>query len=88
MFTLTIYFIVLNVYVEFVLIYRPHPVYEEKSIQVGKEVNKHPHNTLDSLRGKISEVMANMDREVFICSYKKFRSRTEAVVYASGDFIK
>jgi hypothetical protein len=27
MFTLTIYFIVLNVYVEFVLIYRPHPVF-------------------------------------------------------------
>ncbi len=27
MFTLTIYFIVLNVYGEFVLIYRPHPVY-------------------------------------------------------------
>ncbi len=27
MFILTIYFIVLNVYVEFVLIYRPHPVY-------------------------------------------------------------
>ncbi len=27
MFTLTIYFIVLNVYIEFVLIYRPHPVY-------------------------------------------------------------
>jgi hypothetical protein len=26
MFTLTIYFIVLNVYVEFDLIYRPHPV--------------------------------------------------------------
>ncbi len=26
MFILTIYFIVLNVYVEFVLIYRPHPV--------------------------------------------------------------
>ncbi len=26
MFTLTIYFIALNVYVEFVLIYRPHPV--------------------------------------------------------------
>ncbi len=27
MFTLTIYFIAINVYVEFVLIYRPHPVY-------------------------------------------------------------
>ncbi len=26
MFTLSIYFIALNVYVEFVLIYRPHPV--------------------------------------------------------------
>ncbi len=26
MFTLTIYFIVLNLFVEFVLIYRPHPV--------------------------------------------------------------
>jgi hypothetical protein len=28
------------------------------------EVSKHPHNTLDSLRAKISEVMAVMDREV------------------------
>jgi hypothetical protein len=28
MFTLTTYFIALNVYVEFVLIYRPHPVQE------------------------------------------------------------
>jgi hypothetical protein len=26
MFTLTIYFVALKVYVEFVLIYRPHPV--------------------------------------------------------------
>jgi hypothetical protein len=29
MFTLIIYFIALNVYVEFVLIYRPHPVYSQ-----------------------------------------------------------
>jgi hypothetical protein len=28
MFTLTIYFIALNVYIEFVLIYRPHPVHK------------------------------------------------------------
>jgi hypothetical protein len=55
--------------------------------EVGKEVNKHPHNTLDSLRDKISEVMANMDREVIICLSKKFRSRIEAVVEDSGDFI-
>jgi hypothetical protein len=32
--------------------------------------------------------MANMDRKVFICSYKKFWSRIKAVLDASGDFIK
>jgi hypothetical protein len=53
-----------------------------------REVNTQPHNILASLRTKILEVMANMDRDVVIRSYKKFRSRTEAVVYASGDFIK
>ncbi len=56
--------------------------------EVGKEVNKHPHNTLDSLRDKISEVMADMDREVIICTCKKFRSRIEAIVEDSGDFIE
>jgi hypothetical protein len=55
---------------------------------VEREVNKHPHNTLASLRSKISEVMADMDREVIIPPYKKFWSRIEAVVDASGDFIK
>ncbi len=33
MFTLTIYFIALNVYVEFVLIYRPHPVYQNFKVK-------------------------------------------------------
>jgi hypothetical protein len=51
------------------------------------EVSKHPHNTLDSLRAKISEVMADMDREVVICPCKKFKSRIEAIVENSGDFI-
>jgi hypothetical protein len=55
--------------------------------EVGKEVNKHPHNTLDSPRDKISEVMADMDREVIICTCKKFRSRIQAIVEDSGDFI-
>ncbi len=41
-----------------------------------------------SLRAKILEVMANMDREFVIHYYKKFWSRIEAVVDASGDFIK
>ncbi len=34
MFTLTIFFIALKVYVEFVLIYRPHPVYLLKWIVI------------------------------------------------------
>ncbi len=40
------------------------------------------------LRAKTLEVMANMDREFILHSYKKFWSRIEAVVDASGDFIK
>jgi hypothetical protein len=40
-----------------------------------------------SLGTKILEVMADLDREVVICSYKKFRSRIEAVIGARGDFI-
>jgi hypothetical protein len=57
--------------------------------EVGKEVNKikHPHNTLDSVRDKISEVMADMDREVVICPCKRFRSRIEAIMEDRGDFI-
>jgi hypothetical protein len=51
------------------------------------EVSKHPYNTLGSLRAKISEVMADMDKEVVICPCKKFRSRIEAIVEDSGDFI-
>ncbi len=53
-----------------------------------REDNKQPHNTMASLRAKILEVMVNMDREFIIHSYKKFWSRIEAVVDASGDFIK
>jgi hypothetical protein len=53
-----------------------------------REVSKKPHNTLASLRAKVLEVMANMDREFVIHYYKKFWSRIEAVVYDSGDFIK
>ncbi len=51
------------------------------------EVSKHRHNTLDSLRAKFSEVMADMDREVVIYPCQKLRSRIEATVEDSGDFI-
>jgi len=40
------------------------------------------------LGAKILEVMADLDRVIIICSFKKFWSRIEAVVDASGDFIK
>jgi hypothetical protein len=53
-----------------------------------REVNKQTHNILTSLRVKILEGMADMDREVVIPSYKKFWSKIEAVVDASGDFNK
>jgi hypothetical protein len=53
-----------------------------------REVKKQPYNTLASLRTKILEVLADMHREIVIHSYKKFWSRIEAVVDASGDFIK
>jgi hypothetical protein len=53
-----------------------------------REVYKQTYNTLASLRAKILKVMANMDRDFVIHSYKKFCSRIEAVVDASGDFIK
>jgi hypothetical protein len=54
---------------------------------VGREVSKHPLNNLDSLRSKISGVMADMDRKVVICPFKKLRSRIEAIVADSMDFI-
>jgi hypothetical protein len=36
--------------------------------EVEREVNEHPHYTLASLRSKVSEEMADMDREVIIPS--------------------
>jgi hypothetical protein len=53
-----------------------------------RERSTQPHNTLASLKAKILEVMANMDRELIIHSYKKFWSRIDVVVDESGDFIK
>jgi hypothetical protein len=56
--------------------------------EVEREVNRQPHNTLTSLRAKISEVMVDMDREVVIHPCKTFLSRIEAILEASGDFIE
>ena len=56
--------------------------------EVEREVNKQPHNTLASLKAKISEVMTNIEREIVILLCQRFWSHIEAVVEASGDLIK
>jgi hypothetical protein len=56
--------------------------------EVEKKVNKELLSTLTSLRAKISEVLTEMDREVVIHPYKMFLSRIEAVMEATGVFIK
>jgi hypothetical protein len=53
-----------------------------------REVSKQPHNTLGPLGTHISEVMSDKDREVVVQLYKQFRSRLEAIVEASGNFMK
>jgi hypothetical protein len=40
--------------------------------EVEREVSKHPHNTLTSLRAKISEIMTKIDREVVILLCQRF----------------
>jgi hypothetical protein len=39
-----------------------------------KKVNKQPHNTLASLKVKISEVMTNLEREIVILPCQRFWS--------------
>ncbi len=46
------------------------------------------HITLASLKVMTSDVMTDLDREVIIHACKKFRSWIEAVMEATGVFIK
>jgi hypothetical protein len=46
------------------------------------------HITLASLKVMTSDVMTDLDREVIIHAWKKFRSWIEAVMEATGVFIK
>ena len=56
--------------------------------EVERDVNKQPHNILSSLNAMISDVMAKLDRDVVIHVCKKFQSCIEAVMEATGIFIK
>ena len=51
-------------------------------------INKHPHNTLDSLRAAFTGVMMNMDVDHLIQACKNFQQRIESVIATKGDFIK
>jgi hypothetical protein len=48
----------------------------------------YPKNTLPPLKAMITDVMANLDREVIILVCKKFRSWIEADMEAIVGFIK
>jgi hypothetical protein len=55
---------------------------------VEREVTKCPHITLASLKVTTSGLMTALDREVIIHACKKFWSWIEAVMAATGVFIK
>ncbi len=56
--------------------------------KVEREVTKFPHISLASLKVVTSDLMTGLDREVIIHAYKKFWSWFEAVMEATGVFIK
>ncbi|QQP42506.1 Uncharacterized protein FKW44_017195 [Caligus rogercresseyi] len=55
---------------------------------VENKTNKHPHNTLDSLRAAIVEEFANMKKDVVAKACGRFRHRLEMVVAADGGNIE
>ena len=55
---------------------------------VEREVIKCSHITLSSLKVMTSDLMTDLDREVIIHAGKKFQPWIEAVIEATGVFIK
>lgn len=55
---------------------------------VERDVNKHPHNTKDSLKASIVRVMDNIDEDHLKRACSRFRSRIEAVIEVEGNFIE
>jgi hypothetical protein len=56
--------------------------------EVEREVTKCPHISLASLKVMTSDLMTDLDREVIIHAFKKFWFWIEAVMEATGVFIK
>lgn len=51
-------------------------------------VNKQPHNTADSLRARIVEVMADLDGDTLRKACNRFRFRLQQLIDADGDFFE
>ena len=49
-----------------------------------REVNKHPHSTKASLKAKINEATASLDKVMVASACRRVRSRIERVVDAEG----
>ena len=55
---------------------------------VERLINHRAHNTKDSLKASIKEVMRKMNKEVIARACNRFRDRMERVVEAAGGFIE
>ena len=55
---------------------------------VERLTNQRAHNTKDSLKASIKEVMRKMNKEVVARACDRFCSRVERVVEADGGFIE
>ncbi|CAB3237907.1 unnamed protein product [Arctia plantaginis] len=55
---------------------------------VERDTNKHPHNTLESLKATITRVMTQMNKDHLLRACRRFRQRIEDVIAAEGDFIE
>ena len=55
---------------------------------VERETNRHPHNTIASLKAAIVQVMSEMNKDHLISACRRFRPRLEAVIEAKGGFIE
>ena len=55
---------------------------------VEKEVNEHLHNTKDSLKAAIVQVMSDINKEQLIRDFNRFQPRIEAIIAASNGFIE
>ena len=53
---------------------------------VEKELNKHSHDTKDSLKAVIARVISDMSKDRLIRACNRFRPRIEAVDDACGGF--